>query len=91
MIKLDRLNLLGETGGMSEDMDYIADAQRSARFKLHSDDREVAVIVRHDADTLLYRNRSCSAVGGGPDRFRGSLRDWRPFARGLPGRPGFLR
>jgi hypothetical protein len=53
MIKLQRFNLLDEIGGMSADVDYIVNAQRSTRFEPHGNDREVAVIVGHDADTLL--------------------------------------
>ena len=38
MINLQRFDLLGEIGGMSADVDYIANAQRSNGFELYGDD-----------------------------------------------------
>jgi hypothetical protein len=38
MINLEGLDLLGEIGGVSADVDYIANAQRSTRFELHGHD-----------------------------------------------------
>ena len=57
MIKLERFNLLGEIGSMSEDVNYIINVQRGTRFEPHGNDREVAVIVGHDANTLFERSR----------------------------------
>ena len=51
MVYLEKLDLLAEIGGMSADMDYIANPQRTA-LELDGRDGEVAVIVGHDADTL---------------------------------------
>ena len=56
MVYLEKLDLLAEIGGMSADMDYIANPQRTA-LELDGRDGEVAVIVSHDADTLLRRSR----------------------------------
>ena len=53
MINLERFDPLGEIGGVSPDVDYIANSQRSARFELHRHDEKVAVIVGYDSDTLL--------------------------------------
>ena len=53
MINLEGLDPLGEIGGVSVDVDEIANAQRHTRFELYDRDREVAVIVRHHADMLL--------------------------------------
>ena len=36
MINLQRFDPLGEIGGVSADMDYIANAQRGTRFELHA-------------------------------------------------------
>jgi hypothetical protein len=66
MVNLERLNLLAEIGGMSADMDYIANPQRTA-LELDGRDGEVAVIVGHNADTLL-RRAAGSAVGVGLTR-----------------------
>jgi hypothetical protein len=44
MINLERLDLLDEIGGVSTDVDYIANAQRSTKFELHGHDREVAAL-----------------------------------------------
>jgi len=52
MVYLERLDLLAEIGGMSADMDYIANPQRTA-LELDGRDGEVAVIVGHDADMPL--------------------------------------
>ena len=38
MINLEGLDLLDEIGGVSTDVDYIANAQRSTRFELHGHD-----------------------------------------------------
>jgi hypothetical protein len=38
MINLEGFDLLSEIGGVSADMDYIANAQRNTRFELHGDD-----------------------------------------------------
>jgi hypothetical protein len=38
MINLEGLDLLGEIGGVSADVDYIANAQRNTRFELHGHD-----------------------------------------------------
>ncbi|MGB8118304.1 MAG: hypothetical protein WCF56_06195, partial [Pseudolabrys sp.] len=54
MVYLERFNLLAEIGGVSADMDYIANPQRTALGR----DGEVAVLVSHDADALLRRIRS---------------------------------
>ena len=68
MFNLEGFNLLGEIGGMSADVDYIVNAQRSAWFEPHRNDREVAIIVCHDANTLFVAR-------GRPNRFRGSFTD----------------
>src|SRR5579859_3691436 len=59
MIDLQGLDLLGEIGGVSPDVNHIADPRRSTGFELHGRDRKVAVIVGDDADALLRRNRRC--------------------------------
>src|SRR5262249_17323540 len=59
MIDLEGLDLLGEIGCVSADVDLIANAQRRTRFELKGHDREVAVIVGHDADALLRCSRLC--------------------------------
>jgi len=64
MVYLERFNLLAEIGGVSADMDYIANPQRTA-LELDGRDGEVAVIVSHDADALLRRIRSAGGVGVG--------------------------
>jgi hypothetical protein len=56
MVYLERLDPLAEIGGESEDMDYLANPQRTA-LELDGRDGDVAVIVSHDADTLLRRSR----------------------------------
>src|SRR5262245_3801765 len=90
MINLEGLDLLGEIGGVSTDVDYIANAQRRTRFKLHGHDREVAVIVGHDADALLLRSRLRRAARRWPDCFRlCPLADWPPLDCDLRGRLGF--
>ena len=53
VINLQGFNLLGEVGGVSPDVDYITNSQRSTRFELHSHDGKVAVIMAYDADALL--------------------------------------
>src|SRR5215467_6565508 len=70
MINLERFNPLSEIGGVSADVDYIANAQRRTRFKLHGHDREMAVIVGYDADALLRRSRLCRPRGRRPDCLR---------------------
>ena len=51
MVYLERFDLLAEIGGVSADMDYIANPQRTA-LELDGRDGEVAVIVSHDAGGL---------------------------------------
>ena len=63
---------------MSADMDYIANPQRTA-LELGGRDGEVAVIVSHDADTLLRRSR-----------FRGRGRRRPNWSRLDGGWPGFF-
>src|SRR5262249_8906922 len=90
MINLEGLDLLGEIGGVSADVDYIANAQRSTRFELHGHDREVAVIVGHDADALLHRSRLRRLARRRLDWFRlCPLADWPRLDRDLCGRLGF--
>jgi len=55
MVYLERLDLLAEIGSVSADMDYIANPQRTA-LELDGRDGEVALLVSHDADTLLQRS-----------------------------------
>ena len=62
MVYLEKLDLLAEIGGMSADMDYIANPQRSA-LELDGRDGEVAVIVGHDADTLAAGSAGGVGVG----------------------------
>jgi hypothetical protein len=38
MINLEGLDLLDDIGGVSANVDYIANAQRSTRFELHGHD-----------------------------------------------------
>lgn len=78
MVYLEKLDLLAEIGGTSADMDYIANPQRTA-LELDGRDGEVAVIVSHDADTLLRRSRFRGRGGRRPD-----------WSRLDVGRPGFL-
>src|SRR5215831_10802391 len=90
MINLEGLDLLCEIGGVSADVDYIANAQCSTRFELHGHDREVAVIVGHDADALLLRSRLRRAARRRLDYFRlCPLADWPRLDRDLYGRLGF--
>ena len=56
MVHLERFDPLVEISGVSADMDYIANPQRTA-LELDGRDGEVAVMVGHDADTLLRRSR----------------------------------
>ena len=56
MVYLERFDPLVEISGLSADMDYIANLQRTA-LELDGRDGEVAVIMSHDADTLLRRSR----------------------------------
>ena len=51
-INLKRLHLLSEVGGMSVDVNLIANTQRSGLDPNYCD-RQVVVIVRDDADALL--------------------------------------
>ena len=53
MINLEQFDPLGEIAGVSPDVDYITNSQRSARFELHRHDRKVAIIVGYDSDALL--------------------------------------
>ena len=62
MVYLERLDFLAEIGGMSADMDYIANPQRTA-LELNGRDGEVAVIVGHDADTLAAGSAGVVGVG----------------------------
>ena len=88
MINLEGIDLLDEIGGVSADVDYIANAQRSTRFELHGHDREVAVIVGHDADALLRRSRLRRLARRQLDRFSlCPLADWLRLDRDLCGRP----
>jgi hypothetical protein len=69
MVYLERLDLLAEIGGVSADMDYIANPQRTA-LELDGRDGEVAVIVSHDTDAFLRRSRgSAGGVGVGLTAF----------------------
>src|SRR5262249_57313369 len=70
MIDLEGLDLLGEIGCVSADVDLIANAQRRTRFELKGHDREVAVIVGHDADALLRCSRLCRRAHRRLDCFR---------------------
>jgi hypothetical protein len=81
MINLQGLHLLSEIGGVSMNVNLIADMQRS-RFDPNYCDRQVIVIVRDNADALLPR-------GG----LRGRLRRGRRRARrrGVGARLVFLR
>lgn len=56
-------------GGVTADMDYIANPQRTA-LELDGRDGEVAVIVSHKADTLLRRSRFRWRGRRRPDRSR---------------------
>lgn len=79
MVYLEKLDLLAEMGGVTADMDYIANPQRTA-LELDGRDGEVAVIVSHKADTLLRRSRF---------RWRGRRRPDRSRLDGA--RPDFFR
>ena len=82
MINLERLNPLAQIGGVSADVDYVADAQRT-RLEPQDRDRQVTVIV-------VLRHRYAPRWSG----LRGRLgigRGCRPrFDRGVRGRLGFL-
>src|SRR5262245_54207610 len=87
MINLEGLDLLGEIGGVSADVAYIANAQWTTSFELHGRDGEVAVIGGHDADALLRLRR---AARRRLDCFRlCPLADWPRLDRDLCGRLGF--
>ena len=52
MINLERLNPLAQIGGVSADVDYVADAQRT-RLEPQDRDRQVTVIVGYDTSVWL--------------------------------------
>ena len=90
MIDLKGLALLAKIGGVSADVDYIANAQ-GTRLEPQDRDLQVAVIVGDDADALPRRSdlrrrarRRCGCYG------LGRPTDGRRFDRGLRDRLGFL-
>jgi hypothetical protein len=79
MINLEGLDLLAEIGGVSTDVDHIANAQRAG---LEPDGRDwrVAVIVSHDADTLFWRS-GARAGALSPLQPPGTLTGNEPYGR----------
>jgi hypothetical protein len=56
MIDFERFNLLVQIGGVSPDVDHIANAQGRTRLKLQGSDGQVAEVVGNDANALARRS-----------------------------------